>query len=208
MAPSKTRARPGILQRVGDAAFAHAPKRWPAYRPPLHRGRISARAARRARTGSRRASRRCIRPYIVQRGRESAHRYSPPYISESSVELPCIQPSRRQPDAGAATRRRRSPPSSWHCSGNAACAADLTVSAAASLTNAFKEIGAAFEAAHPGTKVRLNFAASGVLLQQIAKGAPVDVFASADQETMNQAERRAARAGRERASTSSAIRWS
>ena len=33
-----------------------------------------------------------------------------------------------------------------------------------------------------------NFAASGALLQQIAKGAPVDVFASADQETMDQAQ--------------------
>jgi molybdate transport system substrate-binding protein len=70
----------------------------------------------------------------------------------------------------------------------AACAADLTVSAAASLTNAFNEIGPAFEAASPGTKVQFNYGASGVLLQQIAKGAPVDVFASADEETMNQAE--------------------
>ncbi|MEO8835178.1 MAG: molybdate ABC transporter substrate-binding protein, partial [Caldimonas sp.] len=67
-------------------------------------------------------------------------------------------------------------------------AAELTVSAAASLTNAFKEVGAAFEAAHSGIKVQLNFAASGALLQQIAKGAPADVFASADQVTMNQAE--------------------
>ena len=72
----------------------------------------------------------------------------------------------------------------------AAFGADLTVSAAASLTNAFKDIGTAFEASHLGTKVQLNFAASGVLLQQMAKGAPVDVFASADQETMNQAEQR------------------
>ncbi|MEO8279272.1 MAG: molybdate ABC transporter substrate-binding protein [Ideonella sp.] len=69
-------------------------------------------------------------------------------------------------------------------------AADLTVSAASSLTNAFKEIAPLFEADHPGTKVLLNFAASGALLQQIAKGAPVDVFASADQETMNQAQAR------------------
>ena len=36
--------------------------------------------------------------------------------------------------------------------------------------------------------MQLNFGASGALLQQIAKGAPVDVFASADQETMHQAE--------------------
>src|SRR5450755_4680471 len=72
----------------------------------------------------------------------------------------------------------------------AVLATDLTVSAAASLTNAFREIGSAFEAEHPGTKIQLNFAASGPLLQQIAQGAPVDVFASADQETMDQAERR------------------
>ncbi len=70
----------------------------------------------------------------------------------------------------------------------AAQAADLTVSAAASLTNAFRELAPAFEAAHPGTRVQLNFGASGALLQQIAKGAPVDVFASADQETMDQAQ--------------------
>jgi molybdate transport system substrate-binding protein len=69
-----------------------------------------------------------------------------------------------------------------------AAAADLTVSAAASLTNAFKELAPIFEAQEPGTKVQLNFAASGALLQQIAKGAPADVFASADQETMDQAQ--------------------
>lgn len=67
-------------------------------------------------------------------------------------------------------------------------AADVTVSAAASLTNAFKELAPAFEAANPGTKVQFNFAASDALLAQIAKGAPVDVFASADQETMDKAQ--------------------
>lgn len=66
-----------------------------------------------------------------------------------------------------------------------AAAQQLTVSAAASLTDAFKEIAPRFEAARPGTTVRFNFAASGVLLQQITQGAPVDVFASADQDTMN-----------------------
>jgi len=70
----------------------------------------------------------------------------------------------------------------------AAHAGEITVSAAASLTNAFKDIAPLFEAAHPGTKVQLNFAASGALLAQIAKGAPADVFVSADQETMDQAQ--------------------
>lgn len=67
-------------------------------------------------------------------------------------------------------------------------AQELTVSAAASLTNAFPEIGRRFEQQHPGLKLIFNFAASGPLFQQIAQGAPVDVFASADQKTMNQAQ--------------------
>lgn len=66
-----------------------------------------------------------------------------------------------------------------------ASAQQLTVSAAASLTDAFKEIGQKFEATRPGVTVRFNFAASGVLIQQITQGAPVDVFASADQTTMD-----------------------
>ncbi|WP_298233958.1 molybdate ABC transporter substrate-binding protein [uncultured Azohydromonas sp.] len=66
-----------------------------------------------------------------------------------------------------------------------AAAQQLTVSAAASLTDAFREIGTRFEAVKPGTTVRFNFAASGVLIQQILQGAPVDVFVSADQETMD-----------------------
>ena len=69
----------------------------------------------------------------------------------------------------------------------AAHAADLTVSAAASLTNALRELGPAFEAQNPGTQVVFNFAASDALLAQIAKGAPADVFASADQEAMDRA---------------------
>lgn len=69
----------------------------------------------------------------------------------------------------------------------AAHAGDLTVSAAASLTNAFRELGPAFEVQNAGTQVVFNFAASDALLAQIAKGAPADVFASADQEAMDRA---------------------
>ncbi|MFZ6768180.1 molybdate ABC transporter substrate-binding protein [Undibacterium sp. Di26W] len=71
----------------------------------------------------------------------------------------------------------------------AAHAGEVTVSAAASLTNAFKEIAQNYQTQYPEAKVALNFGASGALLQQIAKGAPVDVFASADQETMDAAEK-------------------
>jgi molybdate transport system substrate-binding protein len=66
----------------------------------------------------------------------------------------------------------------------ASAAQQLTVSAAASLTEALREIGARFEAARPGVTLRFNFAASGPLLQQIVQGAPVDVFVSADEETV------------------------
>ncbi|MDO5666247.1 MAG: molybdate ABC transporter substrate-binding protein [Alcaligenaceae bacterium] len=68
-----------------------------------------------------------------------------------------------------------------------ALADTITVSAAASLTNAYTELGKSFEAKHPDHKVEFNFGASGSLLQQILQGAPVDVFASADQATMNKA---------------------
>jgi len=56
----------------------------------------------------------------------------------------------------------------------------LTVYAAASLTDAFSEIGTAFEAAHPGVDVRFNFAGSQNLRTQLEQGAAADVFASAN----------------------------
>src|SRR5437762_5772316 len=68
-------------------------------------------------------------------------------------------------------------------------AAELVVSAAASLTNAFRDIGTVFEAAHTGSGVSFNFAATDILLAQISKGAPVDVFAPADEDAMDRAER-------------------
>jgi len=61
----------------------------------------------------------------------------------------------------------------------------LVVFAAASLTDAFTEIGAAFEAQNPGTTVTFNFAGSQTLRTQIEAGAPVDVFASANAREMD-----------------------
>ncbi len=60
----------------------------------------------------------------------------------------------------------------------------VLVSAASSLTDAFAAVEAAFEAAHPDVDVELNLASSAVLREQILGGAPVDVFASADEENM------------------------
>jgi molybdate transport system substrate-binding protein len=65
------------------------------------------------------------------------------------------------------------------------------VFAAASLTKAFTELGAAFENAHPGTEVVLSFAASSTLAQQVIAGAPADVFASASTKNMDQVDAQA-----------------
>jgi molybdate transport system substrate-binding protein len=56
----------------------------------------------------------------------------------------------------------------------------LTVFAAASLTEAFDEIAERFQERHPGARVLISFGASSTLATQIARGAPADVFASAD----------------------------
>lgn len=66
-------------------------------------------------------------------------------------------------------------------------ASEMTISGAASLTNAFTELKGLFEKQHPGLTAHVNFAASNPLLKQIREGAPVDVFASADQATMDKA---------------------
>ncbi|HEY5849270.1 MAG TPA: molybdate ABC transporter substrate-binding protein [Lysobacter sp.] len=63
--------------------------------------------------------------------------------------------------------------------GPAAAGEPVRVFAAASLTNALNDIGAAWEkAGHP--KPSLAYAASSALAKQIEAGAPADVFASAD----------------------------
>ena len=69
-------------------------------------------------------------------------------------------------------------------SGAPSVSGTINVFAASSLTGAFTEIGAAFEAAHPGTRVVLNFGASSALAQQVLSGAPADVFAAASPATM------------------------
>ncbi len=57
---------------------------------------------------------------------------------------------------------------------------ELIVFAAASLTEAFTQIGADFETTYPDTTVIFNFSGSQQLAQQLGQGAPADVFASAN----------------------------
>jgi molybdate transport system substrate-binding protein len=61
---------------------------------------------------------------------------------------------------------------------------NITVSAAASLTEAFGKIGVDFHAANPKANTTFNFGSSGALELQIESGAPADTFASADLDTM------------------------
>ncbi|HEU5097743.1 MAG TPA: molybdate ABC transporter substrate-binding protein [Roseiflexaceae bacterium] len=66
-----------------------------------------------------------------------------------------------------------------------ATSGELTVFAAASLTDAFKQIGEQFGAANGGAIVTFNFAGSDQLATQINQGAPADVFASANKKQMD-----------------------
>ncbi len=57
---------------------------------------------------------------------------------------------------------------------------ELVVFAAASLTDAFDDVGDAFTAAHPEVSITFNYAGSSSLAASITEGAPADVFASAN----------------------------
>ncbi len=67
---------------------------------------------------------------------------------------------------------------------------ELMVAAAASLTDAFTQIGKAYEKKHPQAAVKFDFASSGALATQIEQGAPVDVFASADADNVDRLARK------------------
>lgn len=56
---------------------------------------------------------------------------------------------------------------------------ELTISAAASLTDCMADIQEAFKGQYPDIALKFNFGSSGALKEQIAQGAPVDVFFSA-----------------------------
>ncbi|HUF38148.1 MAG TPA: molybdate ABC transporter substrate-binding protein [Anaerolineales bacterium] len=66
------------------------------------------------------------------------------------------------------------------CHGGQVKTQEITVFAAASLTGAFSEIAAVFEAENEGVRVLLNFAGSSQLAAQLTEGVPADVFASAN----------------------------
>ena len=62
---------------------------------------------------------------------------------------------------------------------------EVHVFAAASLTDALREIAAKYQQISPHDEVLFNFAGSSTLARQIAEGAPADIFVSADEAQMN-----------------------
>lgn len=62
---------------------------------------------------------------------------------------------------------------------------ELTISAAASLQDALKDITKSFKKEHSNVTINYNFGASGALQQQISQGAPVDLFFSAAEDKFN-----------------------
>jgi molybdate transport system substrate-binding protein len=98
---------------------------------------------------------------------------SPVPITTSATEVPALAPSEIPTEVPIIAH---SP---------TAESVNLTVFAAASLTNAFGEIGKAFEAGNPGVNVKFNFGGSQALRTQVEQGAPGDVFASANIKEMD-----------------------
>ncbi len=63
---------------------------------------------------------------------------------------------------------------------------ELTIAAAASLTEALRKIGGNYQKQRPDVKLNFNFGSSGTLQKQIKNGAPVDVFVAAADQNMDE----------------------
>ncbi|MGF1648805.1 MAG: molybdate ABC transporter substrate-binding protein [Kineosporiaceae bacterium] len=87
--------------------------------------------------------------------------------------------------AGCAEPSGDAPPAAAPGHDPTVIAGEVVVLAAASLTDALEEIGAAFETANPGTDVIFSFGPSSGLATQIVEGAPADVAAFASEVTMD-----------------------
>ena len=99
----------------------------------------------------------------------------------SACVAPPASPPSQSPVASPAPAQSAASPAAAPVSG------EITVFAAASLTDVFTEAGDRFKALNPGATVTFNFGASTQLVAQLDQGASADVFASADQAQMDRA---------------------
>ncbi|MDF2596333.1 MAG: molybdate transporter substrate-binding protein [Clostridia bacterium] len=90
-----------------------------------------------------------------------------------------VKESEQQVQTGAETSEAPTPAAEPEVKEEPAEEVELTVSAAASLTEAMGEIQALYQTEKPNVTLVFNFGSSGSLQQQIEQGAPVDVFFSA-----------------------------
>ena len=106
----------------------------------------------------------------------SALRHSSVVVASLALLLSgCAMGSDEDPDASSAPA----------ASAAGELTGDLTIFAAASLRAAFDELATEFEAQHPSVEVHpITYDGSSTLAAQIIEGAPVDVFASADEKNM------------------------
>jgi molybdate transport system substrate-binding protein len=72
-------------------------------------------------------------------------------------------------------------------------AAEIKISAAASLTDALKELATDFSRKNSGSAVQFNFGSSGSLAKQVGNGAPIDMFISANTKWMDFLDRKSTR---------------
>ncbi len=86
--------------------------------------------------------------------------------------------------SGSQTATSAQSPAANQASESPAETVELTISAAASLTDVLNEIQSIYETKHSGIKLVFNFGASGALQQQIEQGAPADLFLSAASKNM------------------------
>jgi molybdate transport system substrate-binding protein len=97
-----------------------------------------------------------------------------------------VEPSETaESSAPAATESTSSAPAETESASASAETAQLTVAAAASLTDVTAEIAEAYKAVAPDVELTFTYASSGNLQTQIEQGAPVDVFISAAQKQMD-----------------------
>ena len=110
----------------------------------------------------------------------------PSHVLLALVALPALVAAACGDDDGDATASAATSDAAAASTASATTAeGDITVFAAASLTDAFTAVGQAFTEANPDAGATFSFDSSSALVHQIIEGAPADVFASADTANMD-----------------------